>query len=155
MERKLFFRNSHLHIESFSDITPGATGVFFMLSENYPKTRSSCPKVFCKKGVLNNFTKFTGKHLCQNLFFNKVAGWRVFSCEFFEISKNTFSYRTPPLMVTSEENVQKVINSDYILHNLWLVVILNSKWAVELFCIPPQRFFTQGVTSHVLYFLFV
>ena len=58
-------------------------------------------------------------------------------------------------MVTSEENVQKVINSDYILHNLWLVVILNSKWAVELFCIPPQRFFTQGVTSHVLYFLFV
>ena len=28
MERKLFFRNSHLHIESFSDITPGATGVF-------------------------------------------------------------------------------------------------------------------------------
>ena len=58
-------------------------------------------------------------------------------------------------MVTSEENVQKVINSDYISHNLWLVVILNSKWAVELFCIPPQRLFTQRVTSHVLYFLFV
>ena len=27
-----------------------------------------------KKGVLKNFTKFTGKHLCQSLFFNKVAG---------------------------------------------------------------------------------
>ena len=27
-----------------------------------------------KKGVLRNFTKFTGKHLCQSLFFNKVAG---------------------------------------------------------------------------------
>ena len=25
-----------------------------------------------KKGVLRNFTKFTGKHLCQRLFFNKV-----------------------------------------------------------------------------------
>ena len=24
--------------------------------------------------VLRNFTKFTGKHLCQSLFFNKVAG---------------------------------------------------------------------------------
>ena len=24
--------------------------------------------------VLKNFTKFTGKHLCQSLFFNKVAG---------------------------------------------------------------------------------
>ena len=26
------------------------------------------------KGVLNNFANFTGKHLCQSLFFNKVAG---------------------------------------------------------------------------------
>ena len=34
-------------------------------------------KVFCKKGVLRNFTKFTGKHLCQSLFFNKVAGLRA------------------------------------------------------------------------------
>ena len=34
------------------------------------------PEVFCKKGVLKNFTKFTGKHLCQSLFFNKVAGLR-------------------------------------------------------------------------------
>ena len=38
--------------------------------------RSSRPEVFCKKGVLRNFTKFTGKHLCQRLFFNKVAGLR-------------------------------------------------------------------------------
>ena len=27
-----------------------------------------------KKGVIRNFAKFTGKHLCQSLFFNKVAG---------------------------------------------------------------------------------
>ena len=41
-----------------------------------PITRSSRPEVFCKKDVLRNFTKFTGKHLCQNLFFNKIAGLR-------------------------------------------------------------------------------
>ena len=29
--------------------------------------------MFCKKGVLKNFAKFTGKHLCQIFFFNKVA----------------------------------------------------------------------------------
>ena len=29
-----------------------------------------------RKCVLRNFTKFTGKHLCQSLFFNKVAGLR-------------------------------------------------------------------------------
>ena len=33
-------------------------------------------KVFCKNGVLRNFTKFTGKHMCQSLFFNKGAGLR-------------------------------------------------------------------------------
>ena len=41
------------------------------------KYRSSPPpEVFYKKGVLINFTNFTGKHLCQSLFFNKVAGPR-------------------------------------------------------------------------------
>ena len=38
--------------------------------------RSSRLEVFCKKGVLRNFTKFTGKCLCQSLIFNKVAGLR-------------------------------------------------------------------------------
>ena len=30
-----------------------------------------------KTGVLKDFVKFTGKHLCQSLFFNKVAGLRA------------------------------------------------------------------------------
>ena len=34
------------------------------------------PEVFYKKCVLRNFTKLTGKHLCQSFFFNKVAGLR-------------------------------------------------------------------------------
>ena len=58
------------------------------------KGRSRRPEVFCKKGVSRIFTIFTGKHLCQSLFLNKVSGLRlaqVFSCEFCENSKNTFS----------------------------------------------------------------
>ena len=35
------------------------------------------PEVFYKKGVLENFVKFTRKHLCQSFFFNKVAGLSV------------------------------------------------------------------------------
>ena len=31
------------------------------------------PEVFCKKGVLRNFAKFTGKHLCQRLFFRSLV----------------------------------------------------------------------------------
>ena len=41
----------------------------------------SFPEVFCKRAVSRNFAKFTGKHLCQSLFFNKVAG---FSLQFYE-----------------------------------------------------------------------
>ena len=29
----------------------------------------------CKKRILKHFTKFTGKHLCHRIFFNKVAGF--------------------------------------------------------------------------------
>ena len=65
--------------------------------------RSSYPEVFCKKGVLENVAKFTGKHLCQILFFNKVAETlaQVFSCELCEIFKNTFFHRTPPVAASS------------------------------------------------------
>ena len=35
---------------------------------------SGRPDVFCKKGFLKSFPKFAGKHLCQSIFFNKVAG---------------------------------------------------------------------------------
>ena len=68
---------------------------------NTSHERSSHQRCYIRKGVLRNFTKFTGKHLYQSLFFNKVAGVKketlvqVFSCEFCKISKNTFFYRTP------------------------------------------------------------
>ena len=38
--------------------------------------RSSHRRCSVRKGVLRNFAKFTGKHLCQNRFLNKVAGLR-------------------------------------------------------------------------------
>ena len=39
--------------------------------------RSSHWKCSVEKGVLKNVTKFTGKYLCQNLFFNKVTDLRA------------------------------------------------------------------------------
>ena len=58
------------------------------IQQNYPlKFRSWCV-LTCSviKSVLRNFVKLTGKHLCQSLFFNKVASLRP---------KNTFYYRKP------------------------------------------------------------
>ena len=57
--------------------------------------RSSLLEVFCKKEVLENFVKFTRKHLCQSLIFKRDSGTGA-SCEFSENSQNTFSYRSPP-----------------------------------------------------------
>ena len=63
------------------------------------KDRRSHLKYSVRKGVLRNFAKFTGKHLCQSLSFNKVVPYnfikketvaQLFSCEFCEIFKNTF-----------------------------------------------------------------
>ena len=41
--------------------------------------RSSHQRCFVRKGVFRNFTKFSGKHLRQSLFLNKVAALRSFS----------------------------------------------------------------------------
>ena len=38
-----------------------------IIGDNY-KGEDQQTEVFCKKGVLRNFVKFTGKHMCQSLF---------------------------------------------------------------------------------------
>ena len=67
------------------------------LSSNYNGTlteyfKNNHRRCSIKKYVLKIFEKFTGKHLCQSLFFNKVAG---------EIFQNTFF--TEYLQVTASD----------------------------------------------------
>ena len=45
-------------------------------NEKKKNVKKHPPEVLCKKGVLRNFTKFTGKNLCLSLFFNKVTDLR-------------------------------------------------------------------------------
>ena len=49
---------------------------------NFPYFRSSHWMCSVRKGVLRNFAKFSGKHLWQSLFLNKVAGWGDCVCSF-------------------------------------------------------------------------
>ena len=49
--------------------------------------RSSHRRCSVRKGFLRKFAKFTGKNLCQSLFFIKETLAQVFSCEFCELSK--------------------------------------------------------------------
>ena len=87
----------------------------FVFGENFFLRRIR-QKVFYKKGVLRNFEKFTGKHRVRVSFLIKLQAVcnfikretlaQVFSCDFREISKNTFSYRTPPV-ATSTSSLPK------------------------------------------------
>ena len=54
--------------------------------------RSSHRRFSVTKGVLKNFVKLTGKHLCQSLFFNKVGGLRPAT-----LSKKRLWYRCFPV----------------------------------------------------------
>ena len=65
------------HISNFLGVLSCQT----ILNYIYGKTevinnRTSHQRCSMKKSVLRIFAKFTGKHLCQSLFFNKVAGLR-------------------------------------------------------------------------------
>ena len=100
--------------------------------------RSSHRRFSVKKGVLRNFTKFMGKHLCQSLFFNKVAGlrpetsfkkrpWHRCFPVSFEISKNTFF--TEHLSVTGHVNRSQ----NYLFHNFSLTRSRGS-FALKVLC---------------------
>ena len=60
----------------FSGNLESITCMISLLHLEMKAWRSSHQRCFLKKGVLINFAKFTGKHLCHSLFFNKVADLR-------------------------------------------------------------------------------
>ena len=86
------------------------------------------------KGVLRNFTKFTGKHLHQCLYLNKVDLnffkkenlALVFSCDFCEISKDTFF--TEYLWVTTSELVLKIMDGKLVCPSNWVTCNLSSNF---------------------------
>ena len=71
-----------------------------LYSDTEIRSKRSRLEVFCKKGVLRNFANFTENTCARVSFLMKLHASglsQVFSCEFCEIYKNTFSYRTPPV----------------------------------------------------------
>ena len=49
--------------------------------------------MFYKRGVVKNFAKFTGKHMCQSLFFDKVPDLRfVQNNEYFTQAVTDFLF---------------------------------------------------------------
>ena len=67
---------------------------FFRVQVLVPGFRSSRPEVFCKKGVLRNFKKFTEKRLCQSLLpstlLKKRLQHRCFPVNFVKFLRTAF-----------------------------------------------------------------
>ena len=81
-----FFSPLSLTLKSFCSICKKKNPQSFLEKKNKLKreklkcntksSRTSHRRCSIKKGVLKIFTKFTGGHLCQGLFFNKATGLR-------------------------------------------------------------------------------
>ena len=81
------------------------------------------PEMFCNKGVLRNFAKFTGKHLCQSIFFNKVAGLRPAT-----LLKKKLWHRCFPV------NFAKFLRTPFLTEHLrWLFLLYYTFYAYDFF----------------------
>ena len=72
-------------------------------------TRSSRPEVFCKKGVLRNFAKFTRKHLCQIFF--------LISC------KPRLTYNFIKKETLTRVNFAKILRTPFFIEHLWWLLL--------------------------------
>ena len=84
--------------------------------------RSSRPVVFCKKGVLRNFVKFTGNTCTRNSFLIKLQAWpatlskknlwhRCFPVNFAKFPRTPFFYRTPQVDASKIIVLKKIRDS--------------------------------------------
>ena len=96
------------------------------------------PEVFYKKGVLRNFAKFTGKHLCQSLFFHKVAGLRPATS-----LKKRLWYRCFPV------NFAKFLRTPFVTEHLWWLFLIHLKVSRRLLnpYVPKANFIYYLKTS--------
>ena len=111
--------------------------------------------MFCQQGVLKNFEKFTGKHLCQSLasacnFITKETMTQVFSCEFCGIFKNIYfiehlrwlplSERKPRtnLCVYSSREIRFKAPQRSVKIKIQLNVMYGMGRVKRVFCIPVQ-----------------
>ena len=85
-DRTRYWHSTLLTTNSFTSTLTQKFRYVVSFSSNIRRSHQRCSY---QKGVSKNLTKFTGKPLCQSLFFNKVALAQVFSFEFCKTFKNT------------------------------------------------------------------
>ena len=100
-------------------------------------------QVFCKKGVLRNIAKFTGKHLCQSLFFIKVAGLMLCHRCF---SVNFAKFLTTPFLQNTSGRLLLIFNF-FEMFLIRLVSVTPIRWLKNVNCkwVPAYESFKHDV----------
>ena len=85
-------------------------GCFEFVLQDYAPEHGNIPrqKLFCKKRVFGNFTKFTGKNLCWSLYFNKVEWHRCFPVKFAKFLRKPFLTKSPRWLLLRAPNFDRV-----------------------------------------------
>ena len=89
------------------------------ISSTYKKVQKQPPQEFYKKDIFEHFAKFTGKHLCQSLFFKRLQAWGLqfyqkrnsdsglFPVNFAKFSKTTFLKKTSERLLLMAANLRR------------------------------------------------
>ena len=93
--------------------------------------------MFCKKYVLKNFTKFSGKHLCQSLLLKKRLWHRCFPVNFVKFLRTPYSTKHLQWLLLEKAfrlNVispnKKCSNTRHLIQKLSIDVVSSSNWNV-------------------------
>ena len=118
------------------------------LATNQKQFRSNHQRCSIKKGVLRNFAKFAGKHLCQILFFNKVAGLehRCFPVNFVKFLRTSVLQNTSwRLLLTVIERCSKCIKICF------YVSYESNEFACQMEAIGGMFLFTKSSVLHRIF----
>ena len=128
-EKELFCISVILHHEQLKDSRVNFNNKYDILITHLSwiqkETERTCSRsrrrCSINKGVLKNFTKFTGKHLRQSLFFNNIAGLRPKYHSKFFLGLNPYVQRTKraPIhftwwLLTISINRQKFVTRNFV-----------------------------------------
>ena len=129
--RFCFMSKYFLMLLNFTRYILSVNAIFF-IDEKHTQWmfRRNHQRCSVRKGVLGNFTTFTGKHLCQGLFFNKVAGLNPAT-----LLKKRPWYRCFPV------NFAKILKTPFLQNTsgrLLLKLFLRSNFLMTLYCAKVQ-----------------
>ena len=100
---------------------------------------------FFKKGILRNFTIFTGKNLCWSLFLIKLPVWspqetpiQMFSSKYCEIFKNSYF----------KEHLQTAASDGFFIQFVFILATHSKRW--KIYILAHQSKYLR--TKNLIYF---